>query len=384
MLLDRHPINITSNNKRSAKVIPLKGIKEYKYKYNYLYIGNDLNSQNYLSLQFHNGIHSSSLEKALEYLSNIKKFRLDLPDIIFFDIELNKGQFTSFNSFLINQSELSEIPLLFIENQLSASDIFYLKNNKLIDDMVNIFNHEINYKNKISFIKKVKESGRISKNEALNSFSNFQKLNTNVHLFKRVFDIIVACLFIAVLSPLFILIALAIKIDSRGPVIYKSFRAGQGFKVFKFFKFRTMEVDAETQINKLNHLNNYGECEIGAKFLKITNDPRVTRIGKILRKISMDELPQLFNVLRGDMSIVGNRPLPLYEAATLTTDVFVERFVGPAGITGLWQVKKKSNPHMSVEERINLDINYSRRCSFLYDMNIILRTPAALFQKNNS
>ncbi len=103
MLLDRHPINITSNNKRSAKVIPLKGIKEYKYKYNYLYIGNDLNSQNYLSLQFHNGIHSSSLEKALEYLSNIKKFRLDLPDIIFFDIELNKGQFTSFNSFLINQ-----------------------------------------------------------------------------------------------------------------------------------------------------------------------------------------------------------------------------------------------------------------------------------------
>ena len=115
-----------------------------------------------------------------------------------------------------------------------------------------------------------------------------------------------------------------------------------------------MEIDADKKIEELSYLNHYGKCENGVKFLKIYNDPRVTRVGRFLRKTSLDELPQLFNVLKGDMSLVGNRPLPIYEATTLTTNDFVERFMAPAGITGLWQIKKKSKPEIRYKIRICL------------------------------
>jgi lipopolysaccharide/colanic/teichoic acid biosynthesis glycosyltransferase len=119
-------------------------------------------------------------------------------------------------------------------------------------------------------------------------------------------------------------------------------------------------------------------------FFKIDNDPRITRVGTFLRKTSLDELPQLINVLLGDMSLVGNRPLPLYEAATLTTDDWAARFMAPAGITGLWQIKKRGQKDMSVEERINLDIVYAKRNNFMYDLWIIANTPYALIQKSNA
>ena len=120
------------------------------------------------------------------------------------------------------------------------------------------------------------------------------------------------------------------------------------------------------------------------KNMKLQNDPRVTRVGKFLRKTSLDELPQLINVLLGDMSLVGNRPLPLYEAATLTTDEWAKRFLAPAGITGLWQIKKRGNKDMSVEERINLDIYYANKYNFAYDLWIMANTPTALIQKTNA
>jgi len=106
-------------------------------------------------------------------------------------------------------------------------------------------------------------------------------------------------------------------------------------------------------------------------------------VGAFLRNSSLDELPQLFNVLLGDMSLVGNRPLPLYEAETLTTDVWAERFMAPAGITGLWQIKKRGQDDMSVEERIGLDIAYANRNNFMYDLWIMANTPTALIQKSS-
>lgn len=114
------------------------------------------------------------------------------------------------------------------------------------------------------------------------------------------------------------------------------------------------------------------------------NDARITKIGAFLRNTSMDELPQFFNVLLGHMSLVGNRPLPLYEAAKLTTDEWADRFIAPAGITGLWQIKKRGQDEMSMEERISLDIAYSHKYNFMYDLWIMANTPAALIQKSNT
>ncbi len=199
---------------------------------------------------------------------------------------------------------------------------------------------------------------------------------------KRLFDIAVASMALLLLSPLMLLIALAIKLESRGPVIYVSKRAGQGYRIFDFYKFRSMYVDADKRLAELAHLNRYEDDAAGPTFLKLRRDPRVTRVGRFLRKTSLDELPQLFNVLKGDMSIVGNRPLPLYEAQMLTTDQWAERFLAPAGLTGLWQVRKKFKKNMSSQERIRLDAQYARACSFLTDLKIMLQTLPAVIQED--
>lgn len=244
---------------------------------------------------------------------------------------------------------------------------------------------------------------------------------------KRMFDILFSSLALLMLSPLFLLVAFAIRLESKGPVFYYSLRVGTGFKIFRFYKFRSMFTNADARLKDLKHLNQYQaktETEAveqeseqqtqgkvddtkhllyadnkvmtedeyklyrqqldGSTFIKIANDPRVTKVGKFIRNTSIDELPQLWNVLKGDMSIVGNRPLPLYEAEKLTTDRFALRFMAPAGITGLWQVMKRGKKgDMSEEERIGLDNDYARSYSLWFDIKLIFKTIPALFQKEN-
>lgn len=256
-----------------------------------------------------------------------------------------------------------------------------------------------------------------------------------VHLFrmplwKRVFDILASGSAILLLSPLLAAVAVAVKLDSPGPVIYKSKRVGSNYRIFDFLKFRSMRTDADKRLRELGELNQYAaetapeeeakmildDDEIGElladtesgmlyaddfvipekarqeqieteqenAFVKIENDPRITRLGRFLRKYSIDELPQLFNILRGDMSVVGNRPLPLYEAERLTSDEYIERFMCPSGLTGLWQVEKRGQAgKLSPEQRKQLDIEYARRMSPWFDLKIILRTFTAFIQKEN-
>ena len=144
-----------------------------------------------------------------------------------------------------------------------------------------------------------------------------------------------------------------------------------------------MIVDADKKLIDIAHLNQYAGKNKTAQFVKIKNDTRVTLVGSFLRNTSLDELPQLINVLLGHMSLVGNRPLPLYEAATLTSDSYAPRFNAPAGITGLWQVLKRGQDDMSIEERIELDITYSNSNSLLVDLWIMVKTPIAMFQKSD-
>ena len=274
--------------------------------------------------------------------------------------------------------------------------------------------------------------------------SKHRILRFKIPLWKRLFDIIFSLIAIIVLSPVFIITAIAIRLESKGPIIFKSKRVGTNYSIFNFLKFRSMYVDAESKLKEVTKAagNQYADKKEGEEqqntvkaplgneaellmmdmgmesdmmisddevmlvgddfvvsetdfnkekeednnnaFVKIENDPRVTKVGHFIRKYSIDELPQLFNILRGDMSVVGNRPLPLYEAEKLTVDASIDRFMAPAGLTGLWQIEERGKGGMmSAEERKQLDITYGQTYNFTLDMKIIFRTLTAFIQKEN-
>ena len=240
---------------------------------------------------------------------------------------------------------------------------------------------------------------------------------------KRIFDIVVSFIVLLLISPILIIVAILIKLDSKGPVFYSSKRVGMGYKIFDMYKFRTMRTDADKMLASMASLNMYNtaapedpeddrcdDCQLAgiacqrplyldneqicevlfhqaqkskAMFSKFKEDPRVTKLGKFLRNTSIDELPQFFNILKGDMSFVGNRPLPPYEAEKLTATGYARRFAAPAGLTGLWQVMKRGTSKVSDQERIQLDVLYAKKYSFKTDLMILIKTVKAVFQKEN-
>jgi len=189
---------------------------------------------------------------------------------------------------------------------------------------------------------------------------------------KRVVDFVVALVAVIVILPVMLLVALVIKRTSPGPVLFAQKRVGHNKRKFTMYKFRTMVVDAEKQMEQLQHLN-----EVSGPVFKIKNDPRVTPIGKFLRKTSLDEVPQLFSVLRGDMSLVGPRPLPIRDYEGFNEDWQRRRFSVKPGITCLWQVQGRSS--ISFEKWMELDLQYIDKWSFWLDLQILLQTiPAVL------
>jgi lipopolysaccharide/colanic/teichoic acid biosynthesis glycosyltransferase len=214
--------------------------------------------------------------------------------------------------------------------------------------------------------------------------SDLSKIDVNYRMpfYKRAFDMLASGCALLLLSPLLLLVAAVIAVESKGPVIFKSKRVGAGYHIFDFYKFRSMRNNANKELDALSNLNQYDKSEAGkTTFVKLKNDPRVTKIGAFIRKYSIDELPQLYNVFKGDMSLVGNRPLPLYEAETLTSNEWTMRFLGPAGLTGLWQVSRRGREDMSERERKKLDNFYAQNFSFWLDVKIILKTFPAMVQK---
>jgi lipopolysaccharide/colanic/teichoic acid biosynthesis glycosyltransferase len=282
-------------------------------------------------------------------------------------------------------SNINRIPFIIDAGSASPAEINNLRKLEFVDEILSLseYNSQKLY-NKVNFLKKVKEKVAVS-NVSNQIETSVRGVAGTKSVLKRIFDVAISSLLLLIASPVLILIALAIKLESRGPVFYISKRAGRGYKIFDFYKFRTMYTGADLQRKDFLHMNQYnsGSAE-NPVFFKINNDPRITKVGLFLRKTSLDELPQLVNVLKGDMSLVGNRPLPLYEAAALTTDEWAMRFMAPAGITGLWQIKKRGQDEMSVEERLTLDIDYAEKYSFMYDLWIMANTPSALIQKTNA
>jgi exopolysaccharide biosynthesis polyprenyl glycosylphosphotransferase len=185
-------------------------------------------------------------------------------------------------------------------------------------------------------------------------------------LLKRVLDVVLSAIAVILLSPVLIAVAVAIKLDSHGPVFYSSERIGKRGRVFRCIKFRTMVRDAERRRADVMHMN-----EREGVLFKITNDPRITRLGRFLRKYSIDELPQFFNVLRGDMSIVGPRP-PLASEVKEYKLSHLRRLDVLPGVTGLWQVQGRQDP--SFDSYISLDVTYIENWSIWLDLKIIGRT----------
>lgn len=320
-----------------------------------------------------------------------------------------------------------DLYIILISEPLSKEDkIPYLKSG--IDCMISKDSSKEDLQKLLTVVSDFKEKSKARNNNSAISLAEFK-----LPVWKRTFDIMASSAAIFMLSPIFLATALLIRLESNGKVVYKSKRVGSNYKIFDFYKFRSMYSDADKRLEEYKKLNQYtkGEPEeesmdspSGAEsslpslsseenneevllfsdtvttsensylktkrteksnaFFKLENDPRITRIGHIIRKYSIDELPQLFNILKGDMSVVGNRPLPLYEAELLTSDEYVKRFMAPAGLTGLWQVEKRGDAgKMSAEERKQLDIKYAKEFSFSMDMKIIFKTFTAFVQKEN-
>jgi exopolysaccharide biosynthesis polyprenyl glycosylphosphotransferase len=193
---------------------------------------------------------------------------------------------------------------------------------------------------------------------------------------KRTFDFLVAGLGLVLLSPAMALIAVLVKATSRGPVLHRGLRPGIGGRRFRCLKFRTMYQDAERRQPEVEHLN-----EAGGAIFKIRDDPRITPIGRFLRRNSIDELPQLINVLRGDMSLVGPRPLPLRDHARLE-EWHRRRYLVLPGITGLWQISGRSN--LGFDDMVRLDFLYLERWSIMLDVTILLKTVPAVIRRRGA
>jgi exopolysaccharide biosynthesis polyprenyl glycosylphosphotransferase len=193
---------------------------------------------------------------------------------------------------------------------------------------------------------------------------------------KRTFDLGVATFLLILLSPLLLACALAVRLSSRGPVLYHSIRPGVGGRPFACFKFRTMYHGADLQQAELEALN-----EAGGAIFKIRDDPRITPVGRLLRRFSIDELPQLMNVLRGEMSLVGPRPLPERDFERLE-DWHKKRYLVMPGITGLWQVSGRSD--LDFDDLVRLDFLYLERWSVFLDLTILLKTIPAVFTRRGA
>ena len=330
----------------------------------------------------------------------------NIPDLLVIDLNLGEESGLSFIKEIKANQLYSQIPILVLSGE-EKSEIRIECLELGADDYVVKPFHPEELKLRIEKILSIQ---RMPQSQPLRAEDVLVKLpKPQMSFRKRAFDMVLSFWAIAFLLPVFLLVALLIKIDSKGPFLYLSKRVGAGYKVFDLYKFRTMKVNADQDISAMNAANMYNKPveiieengtnaeliydggwtseqalknkkEGSAAFMKFQNDPRITRLGAFLRNTSLDELPQLFNILKGDMSIVGNRPLPLYEAEKLTKDESAARFLAPAGLTGLWQVTKRGKTGVSEKERMELDNTYAYQHNWLLDLKLIIKTFPAVFQ----
>lgn len=397
-------------------------------KLNILYVGNildyfDIEDNNHSIITIENSI------KATKHLQSNQPI-----DAIICDYYLPGNNGIFLYNWIRAQKEYDAIPFVLLCKEFSA-DIYKKAFKRQIDDFyVPSVTNPKSILNRIEYLCIHKKP--VSQKTTKKISDKINEESYKMPLSKRIFDILVASSVLLIASPFLLLIILAIRLESKGKVYYISKRVGR--KTFDFYKLRSMRTGSDELLKKLAaEKNQYKKEEVKSEdssldipcprcsalpegescspimyigthqicdfwfnvqkreaakssstFVKIVDDPRITKVGKFIRNTSIDELPQLINVLKGDMSIVGNRPLPVYEAEMLTGDDLSKRFLAPPGITGLWQVELRGKGgKMSEEERMRLDNEYADQFqgdnySFWYDIKLILRTIPALFQSD--
>ena len=387
-----------------------------------LYVGNDVNMANQFT-EYSQKVDFQAVDNALHAVKWLEEN--EGVDAILCEKQIPGQTGIEFHKTLRKRFANNPcIPFILVAKDRDKKDLSEAVKNGIDDFYVQPISAE-NIIDRVQFLKELKAN--LKQEKIAPSKGNLKEYK--IGFWKRTFDILVAGTVLLLASPFLLLVLLAIRLESKGKVYYISKRVGTGYKIFDFYKLRSMYPDADKRLKEFQHLNQYvheddeenpieeaqqveqnsitGTMLIGddteveevehnikkrenekSAFVKFDNDPRITKVGHIIRKLSIDELPQLINVLKGDMSIVGNRPLPLYEAEMLTTDEWTDRFNGPAGITGLWQVEARGrSSKMSPEERKQLDIKYveyaNSKYAFILDMWIVLRTFKAVFQKEN-
>lgn len=394
---------------------------------NILYIGSKVD---YFETKDENSWSVTNIEnsvKATKYLKSNKN-----PDAIICDYNLPGNNGIFLYDWIRAQSDYDSIPFVLLTKEFNL-EIYKKAFKRGIDDFyVPSVTDVKNIINRLKFLCTYKKTTKSIGLAAPKATEVVYKMPFS----KRIFDIFVASSVLLVASPFLLLIIAAIRLESKGKVYYISKRVGR--KTFDFYKLRSMRTGSDELLKKLaEEKNQYKKEESSSQdspldipcpkcralpegkscspmmyidtheicdywfnvqkreaaknnstFVKIVDDPRITKVGKFIRNTSIDELPQLINVLKGDMSIVGNRPLPVYEAELLTAGDLSKRFLAPPGITGLWQVELRGKGgQMSEEERMRLDNEYADHFkgdnySFWYDIKLILRTIPALLQSD--
>ncbi len=386
-------------------------------KLNILYVGKNVNHVQDYGLN-HEKVNSViNIDNGLLACEHLQQ-SVSMPDVIYFEDNTVGISAFDFNTMLRGNDVFSKIVFILLNKKVGDDGLKDLLKQG-VDDVLEEHVKLESYISRVEFLTQYRQL-KMWNHKEISGSSSYQ-----MPIEKRLFDILVAVIALIVASPILLITMIALKMESKGPWFYASKRVGTGYHIFDFYKFRSMFVDADAKLKDLKGMNQYAEgveeqpvldkcqaceemegmcspkifsdgeemcenqylklkqAEANGTFIKIKDDPRVTKVGRIIRNLSIDELPQLVNVLKGDMSIVGNRPLPLYEAEELTSDNWAERFHAPAGITGLWQVEKRGGGEMSEDERKNLDNIYAREYSLWYDIKLVFRTIPALLQTEN-
>lgn len=327
-------------------------------KLQFFYIGTQPSYTEKLKEYFEFGYAAVSVDSAIFTLKRLlnKQDAVTIPDMIIADGTLGTEQLLALHQFIYSHKIMAGVPFIVEGSGLSNEAIAQFKKYTFIDEL--LFLHEFTAPTllrKLNFLQKMKQK-RVQQPESCGVETSFPAYASKRALLKRGLDLAIASVSLAILSPLMLLIALAVKLDTGGAVLYTTIRTGRGYRIFHLYKFNTTIQDAD----------------------KIKNGVFISKIGMFLRKTSLDELPQLLNVWLGDLSLTGYRALPLYEAAQLTTNATAGHFLAPAGITG-WQKEAK----LALPEDLQLAPG-ADKSDLLYDIWLMANKPSTVIQKTNA